>query len=74
MLDGHVSRDRGILAMTGNEFIALLRKTRLRALLPALAMTVEKQGDVGMSRPTDFLIAETFTDSLARLAGEEEKA
>ena len=36
MLDGHVA---SLLAMTGNEFIALLRKTRLRALLTALAMT-----------------------------------
>ncbi|HEY5552342.1 MAG TPA: hypothetical protein VIK52_10670, partial [Opitutaceae bacterium] len=39
-MDGHVA---SLLAMTGREFIALLRKTRLRSLLPALAMT--RRGD-----------------------------
>jgi hypothetical protein len=47
MLDGDVSRGRGILAMTGREFIALPRKTRLRALLPALATTREGVMDAG---------------------------
>jgi len=35
-MDGRVA---SLLAMTGRELIALLRKTRMRALLPALAMT-----------------------------------